>query len=609
MAFKTLIYKLIFSIAIITCISACELTNLNVNIDPNSPSKAEPRLLLPSAQINLVSWMQGLNADAHGFVGILSSNDNFGLNNTTYNNAWGNFYTNGGKDLDELIKGAERAGNLPHYLGIGQTMKAYFFGVMVDMFGDVPYSEAFGGNLYIANKNPKFDKDVEIYEDLIKLCDQAISNLSKSQLGGISRDQSDIIYEGDINKWLKLANTVKFRLLINARRVRTTAKTEIEATIKKGLISSSSENFKFTFNSLRTPDGRHPWAQSAYSGDNQFTYFLHQFMVEMIDNEDPRLPYYFRRQTSRILNQNDPTDKSTTPCIGVSGCTYGYLILNPKIVRRLLIEKNKVPATVEDNLKAITDVFIAYLNNQNAVQTILVSTFKYTPEQAKAIYEEFTWLAGYFGRDRGDFSGVPPDANIRTAPGVYPAGGVYDGKEILARAASVNEGKGQGYFPMITNWQVNFLKAEAILTLGIAGDARQELASAMRSQMVVVESVAIANDNKSQRMNTASIERYINNILDRFDKATTNEQKLNVVLKQAWFSNFGNGFEIYNAFRRTGYPNDIQLNVMRPPRQFALRLPYPQQELTYNPNAATYKDVIFDRDAIFWDILKYKLPL
>jgi len=63
---------------------------------------------------------------------------------------------------------------------------------------------------------------------------------------------------------------------------------------------------------------------------------------------------------------------------------------------------------------------------------------------------------------------------------------------------------------------------------------------------------------------------------------------------------WGNGYDLYNAFRRTGYPNTLQIPILTP-RDFPLRLPYPQEELTLNPNAASKRDVIYDRDPIFWD--------
>jgi hypothetical protein len=70
------------------------------------------------------------------------------------------------------------------------------------------------------------------------------------------------------------------------------------------------------------------------------------------------------------------------------------------------------------------------------------------------------------------------------------------------------------------------------------------------------------------------------------------------MMKQAWFANFGNGFEVYNAYRRTGYPSTLQ-TPLQTPRSFPFRLPYAQSEL--NLNAST-PAVIYDVDKVFWDV-------
>ena len=90
----------------------------------------------------------------------------------------------------------------------------------------------------------------------------------------------------------------------------------------------------------------------------------------------------------------------------------------------------------------------------------------------------------------------------------------------------------------------------------------------------------------------------------KYDAAPSNEGKLAVVLKQAWFSNWGNGIETYNAFRRTGYPADLVTPVSRQ-RQFALRIPYSLGDLNLNSSAPADRPV-FDAVPVFWDVLKFK---
>ena len=89
-----------------------------------------------------------------------------------------------------------------------------------------------------------------------------------------------------------------------------------------------------------------------------------------------------------------------------------------------------------------------------------------------------------------------------------------------------------------------------------------------------------------------------------------------MVAKQIWFSSWGQGVEIWNLMRRTGYPLQgqfrqfsvgIQSPLLKPSRQYALRFPYPAQEGNLNVNATKLvSDVVFDRDPIFWDKVKVK---
>ena len=156
-----------------------------------------------------------------------------------------------------------------------------------------------------------------------------------------------------------------------------------------------------------------------------------------------------------------------------------------------------------------------------------------------------------------------------------------------------------------------FYKAEAILDAGLTGDARVEFEAAMRQSVSKVSSFASSVDPKSVPAKTADIDAYVTKWLGLYDAASTNQSKLNVVAKQAWFSYWGQGLESWNLMRRTGYPVSgglgylsvgIQNPILKPGRQYALRLPYPSQEGNLNPNAAKYvSDVVFDRDAIFWD--------
>lgn len=572
----------LMAVVMMFSVSSCDLFDLDINTDPNNPSQASLELLLTNAMLNGSStFAGGLNRAASGFMGHVSNTDDFNMNNTSWNGTWNYLYENPLNDLERVIAAATEQGNNPHYLGVAQVLKAYYFSIMVDMWGGVPYAEAFKGDQGI--KEPEYSADSDIYADLIQLCDAAVANFALASPVTVS---GDLIYNGNIPRWRKAAKSLKLRLLIQMRRAPGANVTAaIQSLVTEGdLILTAADDFQFKFGRLQNPDDRHPWYQAGYSGGEAgFDYFGHQLMYEMLRNRDPRTPFYFKRQTSAVLNQDDPTDKQTTPCSQRDDCLYNYFPLSNLVANGIFGE----------NAEDLNDDEVAY-------------------------------LAGFFGRDRSDPSGVPNDNPVRTTVGAYPAAGLFDD---VAEAGGGNKGAGDGIFPMISSWMVKFYILEARIALGVtsAGTEADLLKSALTDQVNKVFAVGVAADAAASsavadwpddydwpityRTQTA----YVNGVVDGiggntnfpgYPTAGNESQRLNFVLKQAWYANFGNGIEIYNAFRRTGFPNDLQ-EPLQIPRQFALRIPYAQDELNLNPNTPA---VVYDspEDALFWDALKFQ---
>jgi len=553
MTYNKMIKKLLMLVVVFS-LAGCDIFDLDINKDPNNPSQASLDLLLAnsiyeaSELLNESPDYNGLNNAAHGFMRITTSFDTYNMSANTWNSVWNIMYSNPLKDLRDIKEVATEQGNNPHYLGIAQILEAYYFSIMVDMWGNVPFSEAFKGDASEQIKAASFDDAEDIYNALLAQIDDGIENLALPTPVAV---EGDLIYGGDADLWTKFANSLKLKMLLNLKEVDTSVETEINNLVASGdLVDSDDDYAVFQFNASLAPDNRHPWYVDTYGGDdNAFDYIGHQFMVEMVRDIDPRLPFYLKRQTTSILDPNNPTDKQTIPCSQRTDCTYGYLVLNPD--KDDLFDGNTPPDDV---------------------------------------------LAGYFGRDHGDPSGIPLDGALRTALGVYPVGGLYDDE---AEKASGNAGNGNGVFPMITGWITKFHMIEAMLTTGAAGDPRSLFQEAMEEQIGYVETIGLSLDADSEEMDATEIDDYVTLWLNRYDAAGSDNARLNVVLKQAWFSNFGNGFEIYNAYRRTGLPNDLQV-ALQPVRGFPLRVPYTLAET--NLNGGNVPDVAYDVDPIFWDV-------
>lgn len=554
--------------------SSCDLFELDINQDPNSPTQASVGLLLTNVELNASSvFANDLNESTMGFMAITTSSDDFNMTNSSWNNTWDYMYNNPLKDLDGIIKAtaqqrADGAAN-PHYEGIAKVLKAYYFSLMVDLWGDVPYSAAFNGDAATQDLAPAFDDDAAIYANLLVLLDEAIAHFAEASPVAVT---GDVIYAGNAGRWAAAARSLKLKLLLQTSRADNTAKAKIDAIIAattatppQPLITAAAGDFQFTFGTLTNPDDRHPGYKDAYAGGEAgYTYFGHQYMYEMLAKDggvgDPRRPFYFKRQTSTVLDPSDPTQKQTIPCSQRTDCKYGYFPLSNYVAQ------------------GVYGVDAADLSSTQA-----------------------DFLAGFFGRDRSDPSGIPNDNPLRTTVGVYPNGGLYDD---VPESGGGNKGRGSGIFPMITNWMVRLWQAEAVLALGSPGDARALFNTAMINQFAKVNALGVALDPDTDAITNADRDAYITERLAEYDLAPDNNAKLRVILKEAWFMNFGNGFEIYTTFRRTGFPSDIQTPLQRP-RQFALRLPYGLNEVNLNPNTPV---VVYDSpsNAVFWDVLKFQ---
>lgn len=572
--------SVLLAILMLFSVSSCDLFDLDVNKDPNNPTEASLDLLLANVMLEASTTFAGaLNNSASGFMAQTTSTDDFNMTNSTWNDQWNSLYSGPLTDLEEIIIAAEEQGNSPHHLAIAQVMKAYYFSLMVDLWGNVPYSQAFKGDEGITEA--AYDDDQAIYTDLLSLIDKAQANFLLANTATIT---GDVIYnydgdqEAGLSSWKKAANSLKLKLLLQTSKVNGNAAADIAAVIAAGdLITDPGDDFQFKFGRLQNPDDRHPWYKSGYAGGEAgFSYFGHQLMAEMLTNRDPRTPFYFKRQTKVILNPDDPTDKQTMPCSQRTDCYYGYFVKSSVVTNKI---------------------------------------FGKDPDELTTLEAEY--LAGFFGRDRSDPSGVPNDNPIRTTVGAYPAAGLFDD---IAETGGGNKGSGDGIFPMITSWMVSFYLLEAQIALGVnTGKTDAELLTdALNAQIEKVFTVGAAADAAvvtkvedwpTEYTNWAVTYKtqtaFVTDVVAAYPAAGSESARLNYVLKQAWFANFGNGFETYTTFRRTGFPNDLQL-PLQTPKNFALRIPYAQDEL--NLNAANTPTIVYDSpaDALFWDVLKFQ---
>ena len=165
--------------------SSCEDDFLDINEDPNNPSQVSLQLLLPGTQAamatNLGHSTLGLSQEPSAIVQQLV-NFRIGTYNlitgTSYTNQWLGAFSNALSNNEQIIEQATASGDLA-YVGVAQLQKAFMYSVLVDLFGDLPYTEALQD---VENLAPRFDDDETIYTDLFRLIDEGIANLEQTSL-------------------------------------------------------------------------------------------------------------------------------------------------------------------------------------------------------------------------------------------------------------------------------------------------------------------------------------------------------------------------------------------------------------------------------------------
>ena len=184
-----------------------------------------------------------------------------------------------------------------------------------------------------------------------------------------------------------------------------------------------------------------------------------------------------------------------------------------------------------------------------------------------------------------------------------PIGGSFGGLNTngagLVQKSGTSGALGAGIMPMIMSSYVQFLKAEAILTLGIGGDAKTELLGAIGKS---IDRVVTPINNfpllTPANLTTISSKKtaYLNFISSEYDLLTSDE-KLELIIKEYYLASWGNGIEPYNNYRRTGYPSNFQPTLELNSGSFYYTAYYPANASSNNPNTPQS----LRTRKVFWD--------
>ena len=539
----------------------------DVNVDPIHPTRAELQQLLPATQVAMSTYLgfniQGLGQPTSALMHQLSNGRGIGAfeqSGSSFSTPWDGLYSDMLANNEQIITQGSADGRWA-YVGVAQLQKAYVFSQLVDMFGDIPYSEALKG---AANQAPRFDKDSDIYngnpalgiQSLFSLIDEGIANMNKP--GASLSGGGDLIYNGSKDKWERFGRTLKLKLYNQVRKVQ-----NVEAATRALLaqpLLNPGDDFEFKYGSSISPANRHIGFLSDYGNASRENHIGRYFYLLMRYGNglnwsmpsastgfpDPRLPYYFFNQ------RTNPT---------------------------------------------VTSSALDYQDPNN----------------------------GRFVTLRQGSTGTAASANNtaeRTLPGLYPYGGRYDDGN--GGAVSAMSARGQVAQRLLPYFSRKFIEAELQLTqLNNPIAARTALLEGVQASFDKLNAI-IQNENGAPvplqaipLIDTTTIGAYKRAVAARFNGTMGSKTPLQVIMEEKYVASFGMGPDIYTDFRRTGFPLipvPLPVQANQPglvddndgntsgTGSFPRRLFYSQQDLTANPNAPKGQVSPSSNDyRIFWD--------
>ncbi len=230
------------SLLIIFIMGGCSSDWLDVNRNPNALSETEnAEIVIPAAQINIANALMGWDI---GFGGAFYSQywtqshiasqfkflDEY--QETDFSDAYGNLLPGALNDLQRIKLIAGEGTGL--YF-IGEVLSVFTWQLITDLWGNIPYSEALGGEEGVFS--PKFDSQESIYIDLLRRTDAL---LAADYSTADAPATYDFIYQGDIDLWMEFTRSLKLKLMLRLSETSGYSNAALLAFVQEGGLLSTT---------------------------------------------------------------------------------------------------------------------------------------------------------------------------------------------------------------------------------------------------------------------------------------------------------------------------------------------------------------------------------
>jgi len=292
---KTIIFVLLIAF------SGCSKSYFDVNTPSGSASVDQLSMndLLGPVIYHTVSAQYWAERSFGNYNQNFTGNGGTAAGATSISGTWSDIYLYALPNL-KVIRSKAKALNAKHFDAIAQILTAINLGIATDSWENIPYSQASQGS---ADVTPAYDTQQAIYTDIFGLLDSAISELEGPDDSGFEPTAtSDLVYRGDLNKWLRAAYTLKARYELHLIKKNGAVKAANDAltAIAKGF-SSNADDFQMGY----TEKLINPWysrevlAKRTGNDHDNICYQLVSYMdgtaypfTGGVVTMDPRLPVY-----------------------------------------------------------------------------------------------------------------------------------------------------------------------------------------------------------------------------------------------------------------------------------------------------------------------------
>ncbi|MEH0152527.1 SusD/RagB family nutrient-binding outer membrane lipoprotein [Limibacter armeniacum] len=459
-----------------------------------------------------------------------------------YNDEWADYFWNGNyaDKYGSFLSYAHHAAYLSRESdqskkeACAMIWEVFLLHRVTDIWGDIPYSQAFGENI-----SPAFDTQKQVYEQMLDKLVMALDMLPKED-PNVEWGAADILFNDDLGQWRRFAQSMILKLAI---RVSNVAPEMTMQYIKKmdqyELLQSNEHSVKMQV----MAEGGNERNQNPIMWIDKFDeYRVSKYLVDRLKSlNDPRLEkmadpvqYYVDQLRSLLSAVHEYADNSVSADL--------YTDLERQLIKsymELLLQRDGISETGKQGIETI-EAFVTSLVERSS-STLLKNKLETFNNEKGELY-------------KGMINGVSPDQLVH-----------YE-KNRYSRTSSLMIAPDYPTY-LYLYAEVCFLQAEACLKGWLSGNAEQHYQNGIRASMEMFN------------IGEAEVDDYLRTEAGKLTSTNALEQ----IITQKWIANINNGFESWAEYRRTGYPSLYTVpSGGETGGKMPQRLKYPSTEKTLN---------------------------